>query len=97
MCLFTISISSLKCVFKAGPADHIYNPSSSGGGCRGIMSLRPACPKLVRLFFKTKNTNKRTEGIAQVVECLPSIHEREERRKEGRRERKNTKLCPVFN
>jgi hypothetical protein len=35
---------------------------------RGIMSSIPAQAKLVRPYLKKQDTNKRTEGIGQVVE-----------------------------
>jgi hypothetical protein len=59
---------------KPGVLVHACNPSYSGGRSRRIMSLRPNWAKLVRSYLKNKNISKRAGGMAQVVECLPSIH-----------------------
>jgi hypothetical protein len=39
---------------------YTYNPNFSGGRCRRISNSRPDKSKLVRLYAKNKNTNKRT-------------------------------------
>jgi hypothetical protein len=53
----------------------ICNLSQSGGRSKRTVSSNPAQEKLVRLYLKNKIQNKRADGVAQVVECLPSMCE----------------------
>jgi hypothetical protein len=57
-------------VIKLGMAINSCNPSSLGGGGRKITNLRLAWAKLGRLS-KKQDANKRTKGMARVVEFWP--------------------------
>jgi hypothetical protein len=57
------------------PVAHVYNPTYPEGRDQKVHCLKPAWENSLWEPFSKKPTQKRTGGVAQVIENLPSKHE----------------------
>jgi hypothetical protein len=73
----------LSCICP-GMVVQIYNSSYLGGRRKRISSLRPDQGKVSEALSPKQSTNKRPGGVAQVVECLPSMLTAKDRRTLGK-------------